>query len=74
LIARARRRTVREAAVDAVGRWLTRLGRRRIEREFAQFAHPPEIKPRRLLGFGGERSTHVFRSLVQVNFFPRAPD
>jgi hypothetical protein len=51
--------------------WGRRMVQRRIERELAAYRHPPEI------GFGA--SSHgaphgppqVFRSLIQVNFYPR---
>jgi hypothetical protein len=44
--------------------------RRRLDRELAEYRHPPEI------GFGaashGTRpGPQVFRSLIQVNFYPR---
>jgi len=46
--------------------------RQRLQREWDEYSHDPEIKLGRL--FKGMRSRdgkQVFRSLVQVNFYPR---
>ena len=44
---------------------------RRLERELAAYRRPPEVR----LGASSHGSTHgppqVFRSLIQVNFYPR---
>jgi hypothetical protein len=55
-----------------VRRWLIGYGQRRIERELREYEHPPEI---RVAPFfkrrPAQQRTQIFRSLVQVNFYPR---
>jgi hypothetical protein len=43
--------------------WMRSLAERRLRREWNEYQHPPEVRlsPR----------SQVFRSLVQVNFYPR---
>jgi hypothetical protein len=41
--------------------------RRRLDRELAAYRHPPEIG----LRAGSHGAPQVFRSLIQVNFYPR---
>ena len=54
-------------------RWAIGLAQRRIERELAEYRDPPELRSgffaRRRLGPHGQQQ--VFRSLIQVNFYPR---
>jgi hypothetical protein len=59
--------------MQPVQRWLVRHGKRRFERELAEYKDPPEA---RFVPFfrrrpAGDRP-QVFRSLVQVNFYPRS--
>jgi hypothetical protein len=49
--------------------------KRRLQREWAEYAHDPQIKIGRLLkGMRRRGRRQVFRSLVQVNFLPREPE
>jgi hypothetical protein len=46
--------------------------KQRLQREWAEYAHDPEIKIGRLFkGMRRREGRQVFRSLVQVNFLPR---
>ena len=55
-----------------VRRWITKYGERRIERELCDYQYPPELgvtpffRRRRHV-----QRQQVFRSLVQINFYPR---
>jgi hypothetical protein len=54
-----------------VRRWLVKSLERRFERELENYRRPPEIKVGRLGGGDQSARRQVFRSLVQVNFYPR---
>jgi len=58
-----------------LGRWLTRVAakrvRRRLERELREYRHPPELRLGSRHDGAGPVTRQVFRSLVQVNFYPR---
>jgi hypothetical protein len=46
--------------------------RQRLQREWDEYAHTPEIKLGRLFkGMRQREGKQIFRSLVQVNFYPR---
>lgn len=55
-----------------VRRWITKYSERRFERELRDYQDPPEL---RVAPFfrrrPEEQRQQVFRSLVQVNFYPR---
>lgn len=54
-------------------RWAAGKGKRRLKRELEDYQWPPEVRRGRLLGRSrkaGEQ-TQVFRSLVQINFYPK---
>ena len=54
-------------------RWAIKRARHRIDRELLEYQHPPEMRVapffRRRPASDG--SPQVFRSLIQVNFYPR---
>jgi len=55
-----------------VRRWITKYGRRRIERELRDYQDPPELRVAPLFRRRSDaQRQQVFRSLVQVNFYPR---
>jgi len=46
--------------------------RQRLQREWDEYSHDPEIKLGRLFkGMRSREGKQIFRSLVQVNFYPR---
>jgi hypothetical protein len=59
-----------------VGRWLARFAakrvRRRLEREIRDYRQPPELRLGSRHGDAGAVTRQVFRSLIQVNFYPRS--
>ena len=55
-----------------VRRWITKYGQRRIERELRDYQDPPELRVAPLFRRRSEgQRQQVFRSLIQVNFYPR---
>jgi hypothetical protein len=52
------------------------MGQRRLQREWNAYQHTPEVRLAPLFGRGRYERAHaqVFRSLVQVNFYPRPRD
>jgi len=46
--------------------------RRRLERELREYRHPPELGLGARHGDAGPAARQVFRSLIQVNFYPRS--
>jgi hypothetical protein len=58
-----------------IGRWLSRLAakrvRRQLERELREYRQPPELQLGSRHGDAGPIVRQVFRSLIQVNFYPR---
>ena len=67
---REQRGPIRRRMLKAVNRWVMRRLQRKMEREWAEYKHPPEVsigpffRSRR----SGRDGTHVYRSLVQIHF------
>jgi hypothetical protein len=74
LIEHARPRPIGRLA-SPIGRWLTKWAakrvRRRLERELAEYRQPPELRLGSRAGDARSVTRQVFRSLIQVNFYPR---
>ena len=58
-----------------IGRWLARFAakrvRRRLERELREYRRAPELRLGSRHRDAGSVTRQVFRSLIQVNFYPR---
>jgi hypothetical protein len=52
-------------------RWLVKWGKRRFERELEDYRNPPELRVGPFGRVKRDAQQQVFRSLVQVNFYPR---
>jgi len=65
--------SLRKRLAVSLRQWAMRRALRRVEREWGEYQHPPEMRVapffrRRPVSDGPPQ---VFRSLIQVNFYPR---
>lgn len=52
-------------------RWANKRVRRRLDRELREYRQPPELRLGARDGLEAGIPRQVFRSLIQVNFYPR---